>query len=115
MNIRVLVVDDDAAIRGLCRRVLNHLGCEVVCVASPEEALRTVTPRFDLVITDLRMPGRRGDALAQDLRRLYPELRIVVTTTSLDDDGLLREMKDLQVSVLTKPAGIQGLVGLVPG
>jgi signal transduction histidine kinase len=67
-NGRVLLVDDDAAVRSTTRRVLEGAGYEVVDVASARAALEaTATQTFSVVITDVVMPGESGTVLAQRL------------------------------------------------
>src|SRR5437667_1790910 len=56
---RVLLVDDDAAVRGMVNQGLERQGFEVVAAASVTEALRRITTEhFDVLITDLHMPTR---------------------------------------------------------
>ena len=62
----------------LGHEVLTRLGYQVVVCRSSQEALdtfRATSPPFDLVITDQTMPELTGDALAQALRQLRPDLR----------------------------------------
>ena len=81
--IRVLVADDSATALACICRYLEFEGCfEIVGTAS--DGLRLVQKagrlRPDLVLTDLSMPLLNGLEATAELRRLYPELRIVVIT-----------------------------------
>ncbi|MCC6931103.1 MAG: PAS domain-containing protein [Gemmatimonadaceae bacterium] len=79
----VLVVDDEVAIVNLLRRILPRRGFEVVCMTSPVdavEAFRADPQRFDLVVTDRTMPRMTGEALADAVHRLRPDLPIVITS-----------------------------------
>lgn len=78
---RVLVVEDDASIGQLCRHVLKRVAGEVVVVATAEEAaaeLRTST--WDLLLTDIWLPGMNGLELTELTRDEYPSLPVLVMT-----------------------------------
>jgi len=77
----VLFVDDEEPIARLGCMMLERLGYKAVVTTSGDEALalfRTAPERFDLVITDHTMPVMTGAALAQELRRLRPELPVIL-------------------------------------
>lgn len=68
--VRVLVIDDQAAIRSLLERALGPSGFEVVLAASAEDALAAVEgDSFDLYVVDQMLPGMSGLALVKELRR----------------------------------------------
>ena len=80
---RILFVDDEAAIAHLGQALLEPLGYEVVVSTSSLaalEAFRATPHRFDLVITDQTMPTMTGEALARALRRLRPDIPIILCT-----------------------------------
>ena len=80
---RVLLVDDEAAICSAVGAALASLGYEVEVQTSPLEALAAVAAepgRFDLVLTDLSMPGLDGAELARRLKALRPDLPIILST-----------------------------------
>jgi signal transduction histidine kinase len=75
--------DDEAALVHLGEAILRRLGYEVVVCTSSTEALevfRAAPQRFDLVITDQTMPHMTGERLAQALRRLQPDIPIILCT-----------------------------------
>ncbi|HSN15186.1 MAG TPA: response regulator, partial [Anaeromyxobacteraceae bacterium] len=75
----VLVVDDDASMRHLLSVILHDAGFEARAVASGEDALRELELRaYDLVLTDVRMPGMGGLALLREVQRRDPDLVVVV-------------------------------------
>jgi len=79
----VLLVDDEATLVHLGEAILRRLGYEVVICTSSTEALdvfRAAPQRFDLVITDQTMPHMTGERLAQALRRLRPDIPIILCT-----------------------------------
>lgn len=83
---RILLVDDERGIRVALRRVLAQGGLEVVTAASGEEAVQALgdEAKFDVVLTDLKMPGMHGVELIGVLRSLDPKVPIVVLTGHRD-------------------------------
>ncbi|MBC7737136.1 MAG: response regulator, partial [Candidatus Saccharibacteria bacterium] len=80
---RILVVEDDDSVRRLVIEQLTGLGYEVVAVASSAAALEAVHKdiRFDLLFTDIIMPGgMNGRELAEEITRMRPELPVVFTS-----------------------------------
>ncbi|HEU5304395.1 MAG TPA: response regulator [Gemmatimonadales bacterium] len=79
----VLVVDDEAALRGLLTRVLGEAGFFVVQAEHGEDALqqlRRVGGVLNLVVTDINMPVMDGLELVRRLRPLYPNLPVLFIT-----------------------------------
>ncbi|MBF0108262.1 MAG: response regulator [Magnetococcales bacterium] len=76
---RLLIIDDDPAIRDIANRILGRAGHDLETVASAEEGLaRCDKTRFDLVVTDLTLPGMSGASFAQIVRQRFPWMRILV-------------------------------------
>ena len=75
---RVLVVDDEEAVRRIAGATLSRAGHEPVLAADAEEALGLLAGQpIDLMITDLEMPGMNGLELAQRARATYPDLGVL--------------------------------------
>jgi CheY-like chemotaxis protein len=80
---RLLFIDDEPALVHLGQAVLTQLGYDVTTCTSSVEALaafQAAPQRFDLVITDYTMPQMTGDALTRALRRLRPDIPIILET-----------------------------------
>lgn len=80
---RVLFIDDEAALAQLGRSILDELGYRSTAVSDVTEALARVSAdphAFDLVITDLSMPGMIGSDLAAEFMRIRPDLPIILMT-----------------------------------
>ena len=77
---RVLVVDDDAAVRTSTTRMLRTLGYEVLTAADGAEAEALVGRRdgaLDVLVCDLAMPNKSGPEVAQAIRHLYPDVKVL--------------------------------------
>ena len=82
-NERILFIDDEQPIVNLAKQVMERLGYDVVTKTDSIEALRLIQAnpaKFDLVITDLTMPNMAGDALAQEIMRIRPDIPIILCT-----------------------------------
>jgi len=89
---RILLVDDNA--NGLCARrtVLEELGHRIVTACSGADALDLFgAQKFDLVVTDFKMPSMNGLELIQQLRLQSPELPIVLISGYVDALGMNEE------------------------
>ncbi len=76
--LRVLFVEDDMIIQFSTAEMLQELGHAVTAASDAEEALRELEAGgFDLLFTDVSLPGRSGVELAKDARRLHPALRVI--------------------------------------
>jgi two-component system, NarL family, invasion response regulator UvrY len=111
--IKILIGDDHAIFReGLKRIVEEAEGLQVVGEAgSGQEILelaRTVEP--DVVLLDISMPGRGGLETAQELKRLHPQVRILVLTVHPEDHFAVRCLKEGADGYMTKDAAPQQLV-----
>jgi CheY-like chemotaxis protein len=77
----VLLVEDDADSRDALSDLLGALGLDCTAVASAEEALPLVpTQRFDILFTDLTLPGMSGDNLARAVLRQQPDIRVLLVS-----------------------------------
>lgn len=85
---RILLVDDEADVQDVVAELLTGVGYDVDAVASGEDALDAVACcPYDLVISDLRLPGCSGTTLNGEIARRHPRLanRIILLTGELDD------------------------------
>jgi DNA-binding NtrC family response regulator len=84
---RVLVVDDERLMRRLVRQILVREGYSVVTSADATDANRKLAKsRFDIVITDLRMPDTDGFELIRNLKSGHPGVSVIVMTGFGDVD-----------------------------
>lgn len=82
----ILVVDDDDVIRDtLCELLAANYQCQTASTA--EEALRKLeAQRFDVVLTDISMPGLSGRDLLSRVLSLYPDLPVIIVSGLSDQD-----------------------------
>ncbi len=100
----MLVVDDSANTREVLLRNLQSEGFQTDSAADVTDALRALSEMpFDLVITDVRMPGRSGLDLVRHVRENLRDTEVIVITGYPDVDGALRAMKFGALDYLSKP------------
>ena len=103
---RVLVVDDEAGIREFLSEALADDDHEVAVAASGEAAwARLEREGFDLVLTDLSMPGMDGMELLRRVREAQPEVEVVVITAHGKVDSAVEAMRLGAFDYLQKPLG----------
>src|ERR1700728_4976125 len=115
---RILIAEDEEALRALCARGLTTDGHEVVSACDGSEALEMLTRdqgRFDLLLTDVRMPIMDGIALALSSARDFPKLTILMMTGYADQRERAHNLEALIHDVITKPFTLTELRTAVNG
>jgi two-component system cell cycle sensor histidine kinase/response regulator CckA len=81
-NTRILFVDDEDAVRSVGARGLKRKGFEVVDCISAENALECIDSgeKFDMLITDMMMPGMSGADLAKEVQKRFPDIKIILAS-----------------------------------
>ena len=103
---RILLADDDAATRDLVQRALGLDGHNVAATQDGVEALEKLqagSARFDVLITDVQMPGLDGVALIERGLALHPKLRVVLMSGFADEIGRAAHLKPRIARVISKP------------
>lgn len=107
---RCLIVDDEAALRGILRRVLEADGFECTEACSGVEALARMSEgAFPLVLSDYHMPEMDGGELLRQIRMRWSDTAVVMITAVSDVDLALRCLEQGAMDYLTKPFGIEEL------
>jgi len=102
----VFFLDDESKVREVVKETLEEAGIEVTCFACANECLAQLcSQRCDLLITDLRMPGRNGLELLGDVKRLAPWIPVLMITAYGDIPTAVRAMKGGAVDFIEKPLG----------
>jgi two-component system response regulator FlrC len=103
---RILVVDDEEGVRSFLAETLDGEGNEIAAAASSDEAIAMIDRQsFDVVITDLRMPGRDGLALLTKVRAEMPETQVILLTAHASVETAVQAMKAGAFDYLEKPIG----------
>jgi len=79
----VLIIDDERTLRDMAGKMLKRMGLEPVAVESGSQALALLAEKkgaFRVVILDLTMPGLTGAEVLVEIRRLYPDLKVIIST-----------------------------------
>ena len=103
---RILLTDDDDAVRSFVKRALELDGHDVLTAVDGADALDTLVAeqgRFDLLLTDIRMPLMDGIALALSAGRDFPDLTILLMTGYADQRERAAGLDALIHDVVTKP------------
>ena len=111
---RILVVEDDPAVRSGLREILGVLGYNVTTVGSREESVYLPpTPSFDLLLTDYVLPDGSGTEIAQELRTRWPSMRVVIMSGYAQDVPVGPDSKLDGMDFLQKPFGADTLADTV--
>jgi CheY-like chemotaxis protein len=102
---RILLVEDDPGVRELLVDILRGHGYDVTAANSAEEALERARDHvFDLLLSDVDLPGMNGARLARTLRERQPDLRMVLMSGYPDDGTIDGELTERPM-FLRKPFG----------
>jgi two-component system, cell cycle response regulator CpdR len=103
---RILIAEDEEAVRTLVHRALAEDGHQIVATKDGAEALDTLKREdgvFDLILTDIKMPVMDGIALALATARDFPDLPIVLMTGYADQRNRASGLEALIQDVIPKP------------
>lgn len=115
-GLRILVVDDHPLFReGLHLALQSDPTLEVSgLVGDAEEALRLVERTLpDLVLCDINLPDMDGLELARHLRRLYPQIRVIMVTLHMDEERILSALRAGAAAFLTKDVAATELLSTI--
>jgi DNA-binding response OmpR family regulator len=112
---RVLLVDDDDAVRAMMNRTLEHKGFDVVVAASVSEALRRITSEsFDVLITDLHMPNPGdGFTVVTAMRHSQPDALTLLVSGYPDVQSAMAAILLEADEIIVKPFEVGRLADLV--
>ncbi len=108
---RILVVDDERSMRDFITILLRKHGHVVETADDGEAALRLLGEReYDLVLTDLKMPGAGGLEVLAEVKRRDPSTQVILMTAYASTDTALRAMKEGARDYVTKPFKVDELL-----
>ena len=100
----ILVVDDERGMRDFLKILLAKEGYQVTVCANGEEALKSLEKQpFNLVISDIRMPGMSGLELLECIKEKNPDLPVVMITAFASPNDAVSAMKNGAFDYITKP------------
>jgi len=109
-RVKILVVDDDASIRNMLSIVLKNSGYVPTAVESSEVALLNLkNNQFDLVISDIKMPGISGIDLLKKIKMIHPEIPVIMITAYASTNDAVEAMKLGAEDYITKPFNLDEL------
>jgi CheY-like chemotaxis protein len=108
---RVLVVDDEKVVRLCCERTASASGIDLKTVDSPVEGLRLLKDEggFDIVLSDLKMPGMDGLEFIRQARKIAPEAKLVLISGFATQE-VQEQAEAMGVEFLAKPFGPEELL-----
>jgi two-component system KDP operon response regulator KdpE len=111
---KLLVVDDDAAVRRALHTTLYGLGFDIAEAATGEEALALCRiVRYDAVLLDVNMPGKGGIDTCRELRRLMPRIAILMLSVNDDQDRKVEALEAGADDYVTKPFHMRELTARI--
>lgn len=113
----ILLAEDDESVRAFVIRALTHRGHKVTAVSDGNAAIGALkTQTYDLMLTDIVMPGLDGLALAETAARINPRMSVVMMTGFADAreraDGV-RSQQGAVTDIITKPFSLQQICSAV--
>jgi two-component system, NtrC family, response regulator PilR len=110
----ILIVDDERSMRDFLRIALSRAGHDVAVAESPAHARTAVAQReFDVVITDLKMPGGSGLDVLADVKQARPATQVVVVTAFATPETAIAALKNGAYDYLTKPFKVDEIAVVV--
>lgn len=107
----VLVADDEVGMRETLVDILEQSGYGVVSASNGDAALEAIRRnRFDVVIMDIKMPGRDGVSVLREVGKPPPR---VILITAYANQHQMREARESAYAVVHKPFGVPQLLSLV--
>lgn len=107
---KVLIVDDEDAVRMIMEKSLEHLGYEVITATNGTEALAYFAKNeFKLVILDMIMPGMAGDEVFEAMRQMQPAVSVLIASGYASDGRIRTMLSQGALGYIQKPFSIEEL------
>ncbi len=105
----ILIVDDEEHLLGIQKEMLEHIGYRADVCGPAEILMQMENNKYDLVITDLDMPGKSGLELAQYVTDYYPDTHLILCTGHLGLNEVNKLKKSSAKKILNKPVSMMDL------
>ncbi len=116
-TLNILVVDDESILRSLLEKILRKEGYDVSLAASGKEAMGFLDrEKFDILISDIKMPEMDGFALLRSVKEKYPNIGVIMMTAYADaysvkdalllgaDDYITKPFKSVEICMIVERA-----------
>ena len=114
MTGKILVIDDEDIVRRSCSRTLSPLGYEVRLTQSSLDGLRMIDEeKFDLVLTDIKMPDMDGIEVLKQVRDRFPEMKVIIMTGYQSVENALKSVQLGAFDYIEKPFSPDALISSV--
>jgi response regulator RpfG family c-di-GMP phosphodiesterase len=108
---KVLIVDDEQPVRDVLNRTLVEAGYECVTASHVDEALFDLgQERFNLVLSDILMPGKTGIDLLEEVVRTWPDTAVMMVTAVAETSTAVKALKMGACDYITKPFDLEEVV-----
>jgi len=108
----ILVIDDDEMVRSTVKAMLESRGHEVAVAVDGEDGQRQLEKRaFDLVLCDIFMPNKDGIGTLRDVRRVNPDLPIIIMTGGSPNAGRIGDRTDVDYLHMARLLGATRTIG----
>ena len=113
---RILLVEDEDMVRAVAERALSRAGYVVTPCSDGEEGLQAITSggEFDLIVSDVVMPGMDGPAMARAIRETHPQLPVLFMS-GYAEEQLRKDIDVPNMHFLSKPFSVQQIGDKVAG
>jgi len=114
MSSKILIVDDEEAVRFFIADALSRAGWEVHEAGSGEAALAALSEQpFDVMLLDLRMPGMGGLTVMRQAKERWPEVMIIIMTAYASLDSAIEAVRQGALDYLRKPCSVDDILSCV--
>lgn len=116
MGLRILIADDHAVIRKGLKQILLEAFPDatiIEAVDAEEVTAKTITETWDIIISDLSMPGRSGLDVAQDIKQNFPKIPVLILSIHPEEQYAIRALKSGASGYISKDAATEELVAAV--
>jgi DNA-binding NtrC family response regulator len=104
MILKTLVVDDDKRLRSVLKGLLSEEGHQVTTCKNGSEAIATcLAEKFDLIITDLKMPGADGLDVLRKAKKKHPDILVIIVTGFASLETAIQAIREGAYDYITKP------------
>lgn len=104
MHLKTLVVDDDKRLRSVLKGLLSEEGHQVTTCENGAEAIKAcLAEKFDLIITDLKMPGADGLDVLKKAKQKHPDTLVIIVTGFASLETAIEAIREGAYDYITKP------------